>query len=75
MHSKSTVLSRASLLTLKVLVMTIDALGHFNRMITAPLTGMEDVGSVRYKPALVPPCPTIRVLSFSNCQEIHPHHY
>ena len=43
-------------LTLKVLVATIDAQWE----------GMGDVGSARYKPALVPPCPTIRVLSYSN---------
>ena len=44
------------LLTLKVLVMTIDA----------QWDGMGDVGSARYEPALLPPCPTIRVLSYSN---------
>ena len=43
-------------LTLKVLVTTIDAQWE----------GMGDVGSVRYEPALLPPCPTIRVLSYSN---------
>ena len=43
-------------LTLKVLVTTIDAQWE----------GMEDVGSARCKPALLPPCPTIRVLSYSN---------
>ena len=43
-------------LTLKVLVATIDAQWE----------GMEDVGLARYKPALLPPCPTIRVLSYSN---------
>ena len=43
-------------LTLKVLVATIDAQWE----------GMGDVGSVRYEPALLPPCPTIRVLSYSN---------
>ena len=43
-------------LTLKVLVATIDAQWE----------GMGDVGSARYEPALLPPCPTIRVLSFSN---------
>ena len=45
-----------SQLTLKVLVATIDAQWE----------GMRDVGSVRYEPALLPPCPTIRVLSYSN---------
>ena len=45
-----------SVLTLKVLVMTIDAQWE----------GMGDVGSGRYEPALLPPCPTIRVLSYSN---------
>ena len=39
--------------TLEVLVATIDAQWE----------GMGDVGSVRYEPALLPPCPTIRVLS------------
>ena len=39
-------------LTLTVLVATIDAQWE----------GMGDVGSARYKPALLPPCPTIRVL-------------
>ena len=43
-------------LTLTVLVTTIDAQWE----------GMGDVGSVRYEPALLPPCPTIRVLSYSN---------
>ena len=43
-------------LTLKVLVVTIDAQWE----------GMGDVGSTRYEPALFPPCPTIRVLSYSN---------
>ena len=43
-------------LTLKVLVATIDAQWE----------GMWDVGSARYEPALLPPCPTIRVLSYSN---------
>ena len=38
-------------LTLAVLVTTIDAQWE----------GMGDVGSVRYEPALLPPCPTIRV--------------
>ena len=60
-------------LTLKVLVTTIDALGHFlNRMITAQWEGMGDVGSARYEPALLPPFPTIRALSYSNCQQINP---
>ena len=48
--------SNAYLLTLKVLVTTIDAQQE----------GMGDVGSARYEPALLPPCPTIRVLSYSN---------
>ena len=43
-------------LTLKVLVTTIDAQWE----------GIGDVGSARYEPALLPPCPTIRVLSYSN---------
>ena len=43
-------------LTLKVLVTTIDAQWE----------GMGDVGPARYEPALLPPCLTIRVLSYSN---------
>ena len=43
-------------LTLTVLVTTIDAQWE----------GMGDVGSVRYEPALLPPYPTIKVLSYSN---------
>ena len=43
-------------LTIKVLVTTIDA--QWERM--------GDVGSARYEPALLRPCPTIRVLSYSN---------
>ena len=43
-------------LTLKVLVATIDAQWE----------GMGDVGSARYELALLPPFPTIRVLSYSN---------
>ena len=42
-------------LTRTVLVVTIDAVG-----------GDGDVGSARYEPALLPPCPTIRALSYSN---------
>ena len=43
-------------LTLIVLVTTIDAQWE----------GMGDVGSARYEPALLLPCPTIRVLRYSN---------
>ena len=43
-------------LSLKVLVATIDAQWE----------EMGDVGSARYEPALLPPCPTIRVLSYSS---------
>ena len=45
-----------SSLTLKVLVVTIDAQWE----------GMGHVGLARYEPALLPPCLTIRVLSYSN---------
>ena len=43
-------------LTLEVLAATTDAQWE----------GMGDVGLVRYEPALLPPYPTIRVLSYSN---------
>ena len=29
---------------------------------------MGDVGSAKYEPALLPPCPTITLLCYSNCQ-------
>ena len=45
-----------------MLVTTIDALGLFlNKIMTAQCEGMGDVGSVKYEPALLPPCPTIKV--------------
>ena len=57
MISSKSQASRAEIeLTLKVLVTTIDAQWE----------GMGDVGSARYEPALLPPCPTIRVLGYSN---------
>ena len=40
----------------------------WNRIITAQCEGMGEVGSARYEPALLPPCPSIRVLCYSNCQ-------
>ena len=43
----------------------------WKRTMTAQCEGMGEVGSARYEPALLPPCPSIRVLSYSNCQEIH----
>ena len=45
----------------------------WNRIMTAQCEGMGEVGSARYEPALLPSCPSIRVLSYSNCQEIHSH--
>ena len=35
-------------------------------LVTTQWEGMGDVGSARYEPALLPPYPTIRVLSYSN---------
>ena len=43
----------------------------WNRIMTAQCEGMGEVGSARYEPAQLLPCPSIRVLSYSNCQEIH----
>ena len=40
----------------------------WNRIMTAQCEGMGEVGSARYEPALLPPCPSIRALSYSNCQ-------
>ena len=52
-----------------MLVTVLDALGLFlNRIIKAQWEWMEDEGSARYEPALLPPCVTIKVLSYSNCQ-------
>ena len=39
-----------------------------NKMTTTQWEGVEDLGSARYELTLLPPCPTIRVLSYSNCQ-------
>ena len=46
----------------------------WNRIMTAQCEGMGEVGSARYEPALLPPCPSIRVLCYRNCQSwsIHP---
>ena len=43
----------------------------WNRIMTAQCEGMGEVGSERYEPALLSPCLSIRVISYSNCQEIH----
>ena len=68
--SEQSLFAWSSLLTLKVLVTTIDALGRtlWKRIITAQCEGMGEVGSARYEPALLPPCPSIRLLSYNNCQ-------
>ena len=55
-HRDDCMLSDSLYLTLKVLVATIDAQWE----------GMGDVGSARYELAVFPPCPTMRVLSYSN---------
>ena len=49
-------------------ILTLKSASHDNIIITAQWEGMGDVGLARYEPALLPPCPTIRVLSNSNCQ-------
>ena len=40
----------------------------WNMIMTAQCEEMGEVGSARYEPALLPPCPSIRVLNYSNCQ-------
>ena len=55
-ESCTSALRVGQLLTLKVLVATIDAQWE----------GMGDVGSARYEPTLLPSCPTVMVLSYSN---------
>ena len=40
----------------------------WNRIMTVQCEGMGEVGLARYKPALLPPCPSIRALCYSNCQ-------
>ena len=52
-------------LTLKVLVTTIDAQWE----------GMGDVGSAGYEPALLPPCPTIRVLATVSSKFLEIQHF
>ena len=49
--------------SMKWIFLTLTVLGA---TINAQWEGMGDVGSARYEPALLPPCPTIRVLSYSN---------
>ena len=56
MCNSSAPLANGVLLTLTVLVTTVDAQWE----------GMGGVGSARYEPALLPPCPTIRVSSYGN---------
>ena len=57
LHTETLTITCYSLfLTLTVLVTTIDAQWE----------GMGDARSARCEPALLPPCPTIRVLSYSN---------
>ena len=53
---QKTIQLTGDILTLKVLVATIDAQWE----------GMGDEGSARYELALLPPCLTIRVLSYRN---------
>ena len=55
-HASCVIAFLCTILTLTVLVTTIDAQWE----------GMGDVGSTRYELALLPPCPTIRVFSYSN---------
>ena len=59
------------MLTLKVLVMTIDALGHFKQdnYSTVGGDGGSRVGEVRAGTTCTSPMPdhNIRVLSYSNC--------
>ena len=40
----------------------------WNRIMTVQCEEMGEVGSARYEPALLPPCPSIRALSYSNCE-------
>ena len=44
----------------------------WNRIMTVQCEGMGEVGSARYEPALLPPCPSIRALSYRNCQRDPP---
>ena len=55
-HMDTFVREADCILTLTVLATTIDAQWE----------GTGDVGLARYEPALLPPCLTIRVLSYSN---------
>ena len=55
-------------LTFKVLVSTVDLLGHIKTIIAAYWEAMWDVEPVRYEPAILLSCSTIMVLSYNNCQ-------
>ena len=57
-----------SVLTLKLLGTITDALRHCKQGNHSTVGWDGDVGAARYELALLPPCPTIRVLSYSNCQ-------
>ena len=60
---------RDSIITLKVLVTTIQVLTLSSRISTAKCReGIADVGSARHESAPLPQCTVIRVLSYSNCQ-------
>ena len=56
-------------LTLTVPVKRIDALWHFETGKSQhSARGWGEVGSARHEPALLPPCPSIRVSSYTDCQ-------
>ena len=46
----------------------------WNRVITAQCEGMGEVGSARYEPALLPPCPSIRALCYTVTVKDPPNH-
>ena len=44
-----------------------NSMSQIATIMTAQCEGMGEVGSARYEPALLPPCPSIRALCYSNC--------
>ena len=59
------------ILTLTVLVTTMMHCNTLKQDNDSTVRGDGEVALARYEPALLPPCPSIRVLSYRNCQEIH----
>ena len=66
-HDKCDATDRYAILTpFGVVFRVLSRFRETRQLHIAQWEGMGGVGSARYDPALLPPCPTIRVLSYSN---------